>query len=180
MKNAWIYDRVQALVKKYGTRDPEALLSLLHIHLQYMGATKSLLGMYKVILRQRFIFLPENVGSLKNVVLAHELGHDQLHRQQCLRGAAFHENRLWTPVNQYEMEANIFAAHLLISDQEALEWLQAAWEGREPEADGNLLQLKWSEMAKMRLLEGEPGGLQRPESAFLKRYKPRDDDWGVC
>ena len=77
MSNKWIYDKVNSLVKKYQTRDPEKLIKMLNINLLYMNPTNSLLGMYKVILRNRFIFIPNNVGSLKKTVLAHELGHDQ-------------------------------------------------------------------------------------------------------
>lgn len=79
MGNKWIYDKVNSLVKKYQTRDPDELIRDLNIQLKYMDATESLLGMYRVILRNRFIFLPNNVGSLRKTVLAHELGHDQLH-----------------------------------------------------------------------------------------------------
>lgn len=46
--------------------------------------------------------------------------------------------------------------------------------------DINLLNLKISEMAKMNLLEIDQSKLQRPDSGFLKKYKPRDDDWDEC
>jgi len=55
------------------------------------------------------------------MVLAHEIGHDQLHRKECVNGASFHESRIFSPLNHYEIEANIFAAHLLIPDDEVIE-----------------------------------------------------------
>ena len=33
MSNKWIYDKVNSLVKKYQTRDPEELIKLLNINL---------------------------------------------------------------------------------------------------------------------------------------------------
>lgn len=82
------------------------------------------------------------------------------------------------------MEANIFAAHLLIPDEDIITMIQYAKNDRELAnelgVDINLLNLKISEMAKMNLLEIEQSNLQRPDSGFLKNYKPRDDDWNDC
>jgi hypothetical protein len=181
MSNKWIYDKVNSLVKKYQTRDPEELIKLLNINLIYMNPTKTLLGMYRVILKNRFIFIPNNVGSLKKTVLAHELGHDQLHRQECIKGASFHESRIFNPTNIYEMEANVFAAHLLISDEDIISMIKYAQSDRELAyeigVDLNLLNLKISEMAKLNLLDINQQNSFVPDSTFLKDYKPLDDDW---
>lgn len=180
MTNKWIYDKVNRLVRKYQTRDPDDLISCLNIHLKYMAATESLLGMYRVILRNRFIFLPNNVGSLRKTVLAHEIGHDQLHRKECIKGATFHESKIFSPTNRYEIEANIFAAHLLIPDEDVISMIKYARNDKELadelEVDINLLNLKISEMAKMNLLDLDQSKLQRPDSGFLKTYKPVDSD----
>lgn len=184
MRNKEIYDRVEALVKKFKSRDPEELIRALNIEVLYLGPTKALLGMYKIILRNRYIFLAGNVGSLRRTVLAHELGHDQLHRRECMRGVSFHESRIFNPINQYEMEANIFAAHLLIPDEAVLRLIEKNESDRELasklEVDLNLLNLKISEMAKMKLLEVEEARLDSPDASFLKRYKPMADDWEGC
>ena len=140
--------------------------------------------MYRVILRNRFIFLPNNVGSLRKTVLAHELGHDQLHRKECVKGATFHESRIFNPCDRFEIEANIFAAHLLIPDEDVITMIKYSESDRELAdelgVDINLLNLKISEMAKMTLLEIDQSKLQLPDSRFLKNYKPRDDDWNDC
>lgn len=183
MSNKWIYDKVNQLVKKYDTRNPENLIKNLNINLIYMQPTNSLLGMYKVILKNRYIFIPNNVGSLKKTVLAHEIGHDQLHRKECVKGASFHENRIFNPTNIYEMEANVFAAHLLIPDEDIISMIKYASCDRELanelEVDINLLNLKISEMAKMNLLDLDKSKLWTPDSSFLKKYKPLDDDWDI-
>ncbi|MFM1582357.1 ImmA/IrrE family metallo-endopeptidase [Helcococcus ovis] len=179
--NTWIYNKANRLVKKYGTRNPEILIKELNIKLYYMGATSRLLGMYRIILKNRFIFIPNNLGTLTKTVLAHELGHDQLHRKECEKGASFHESSVFNFTSKYELEANIFAAHLLISDED----IYSMFKYRENEynvaselgVDINLLNLKISEMAKMGLLNINELYCHRPDSTFLKNYRPLDDEW---
>lgn len=181
MSSKWIYDKVNSLIKKYKTRDPEELASDLNVKIKYFNETKNLLGMYKVIIRNRFIFIPNNIGSLKNTVIAHELGHDQLHRDYCSNGASFHESRVFNPTNLYELEANIFAAHLLIADEDVISLIKYAESDKaladELGVDINLLNLKISEMAKMNLLDIKNENIRKPASSFLKNYKPLDNDW---
>lgn len=184
MRNCTIYEKVAHLIKKYKTRNPEQLIKKLNIKLQYIDSTKALLGMYRVILKNRYIFIPDNVGSLKKMVLAHEIGHDQLHRKECINGASFHESRIFSPLNHYELEANIFAAHLLIPDDDVLEMIRYEQSDQELSnrlgVDINLLNLKISEMAKMNLLDIDLSHIERPKSDFLKNYQPLDDDWTIC
>jgi Zn-dependent peptidase ImmA (M78 family) len=55
-------------------------------------------------------------------LVAHELGHDRLHKEiAMLKG--FHEVELFDMERPAEYEANIFAAELLIKDDELLELL---------------------------------------------------------
>lgn len=65
MYNRWIYDKVNSLVEKYHTRNPEELLDLLGIKLHYIDSPSKLLGVYQVILRNRVILIANNIGSLK-------------------------------------------------------------------------------------------------------------------
>lgn len=181
MSNKWIYDKVQSLVKRHKTRNPEELARELNVRIRYFSDTKSLLGMYKVVMRNRFIFIPCNIGHLKKTVLAHELGHDQLHRDYCKDGASFHESKIFNPTNKYEIEANIFAAHLLIPDEEVLRLIKYANDDRDLanqlEVDINLLNLKISEMAKLKLLNLNNTYIERPDCQFLKAYKPLGKDY---
>ena len=56
---------------------------------------------------------------MKRIVLLHEIGHDQLHRKQA---TVFQEFNLFDMTsNSMEYEANIFAAELLISDDDMTE-----------------------------------------------------------
>ena len=179
MSNRWIYEKVNELVEKYKTRNPEELAKALDINIKYMDETKTLLGMYQVILKNRYIFIPNNLGSLKDTVLAHEIGHDQLHREESLKGVTFHESRVFNPVNVFEIEANIFAAHLLIPDDDLLNMMKYAESDRDLAVglgvDINLLNLKISELVKLNIIDLKNIFPISPDSGFLKKYKPRND-----
>lgn len=70
----------------------------------------------------RYIVINETLEtSTKAVVCAHELGHDQLHRE--LSGGGIRETTLFLSGNKTEREANLFAASILISDDDILDEL---------------------------------------------------------
>ena len=63
----------------------------------------------------RYIFLNQDLSPHeKKLVMAHELGHAILHRKE---NCYFIRNKTFLSTNRIEMEANYFAAELLISDQ---------------------------------------------------------------
>lgn len=67
MSHKWIYDKVNLLIKEYHTRDPKLLAEELDIRIKCLGDTKSLLGMYKIILQTPYIFIPANLGPIKKL-----------------------------------------------------------------------------------------------------------------
>ena len=69
------------LVKRCGTRDPFRIARELGVEVMFCPDFGPLKGMYRVIKRNRFIFLNEDLSPrMQRIVCAHELGHDQLHR----------------------------------------------------------------------------------------------------
>ena len=73
-------------------------------------------GNYILIRRKRWIFVNETIpkdSSLFQVIVAHELGHALLHRKE---NCAFIKSRTLLLTSGIEREANLFAAHLLITD----------------------------------------------------------------
>ncbi len=69
------------LVRRCGTRDPFEIAGDIGIDIIYNGNFGPLKGMYRVIKRNRFIFINENLSPrMQRIVCAHEIGHDQLHR----------------------------------------------------------------------------------------------------
>ena len=69
------------LVRRYGTRDPFEIAKALGIEVLFCDNFGTLKGMYRVIKRNRFIFINQDLSEkMQRIVCAHEIGHDQLHR----------------------------------------------------------------------------------------------------
>lgn len=114
--SAEITATVRKLKSTYGTDSPFALAKALRIELMVrpLGGVK---GFYKMIYRNAFIFLNKDLGRREaRLVLAHEIGHHVLHKEFAAFG--FEEASLFSPAGRREYEANLFAAELLISDEE--------------------------------------------------------------
>lgn len=105
--------RVKNLEKKYGTRDPYKLCKRLKINIIYMDLGE-IKGIYKKVVTNKFIVINENLDKFcQKVVLAHELGHAILHHSKEIQ--ALKDYDLFPRFsNQIEVEANTFAAELLI------------------------------------------------------------------
>ena len=83
----------------------------------------SLKGMYRVIKRNRFIFLNNSLDeNMLRIVCAHELGHDQLHRNMA-KTTPIHEFMLYDMKSKPEYEANIVAAEILMDSDEVLRYI---------------------------------------------------------
>lgn len=115
-----IYNLVKLLSKRHKTTCPSELAQCLNINVRYddLGSLK---GLYTVIDDCRFILVNSLLeDEMQNVVIAHEIGHDQLHRQ-IAANENFQEFSLFDMTSKPEKEANIFAANLLIDDDDVLE-----------------------------------------------------------
>jgi Zn-dependent peptidase ImmA (M78 family) len=119
MISSLIHNKVKKIVKQAETRNPFKIAGQLGIHVMWRDDFVGLKGMYKVILKNRFIFINSNLDEFEQrVICAHELGHDALHRDH----ASVHfEIGLYDVKNRLEYEANIFAADMLIDDDEVIE-----------------------------------------------------------
>lgn len=104
--------------EKYGGKDifETAANSGANVWMRRLGGLK---GFYLFENGKRYIVINEEIDKvLKTVVCAHELGHDMLHRE--LSGEGIRENTLFLSGNKTEREANLFAAEMLISDEDIL------------------------------------------------------------
>ena len=121
--------QVDQLLKQYGTRDPEVLTEAQEILLRFLPLGRfpdACKGFFIVHRRQRHITINSDLsGPMQRVTLAHELGHALLHND-CLELSSYHDIDFFTTPHRDELEANLFAAELLISDEAVL---QAAQEG---------------------------------------------------
>ena len=100
-------------------------------------------------------------------VCAHELGHDQLHRAAA-KVAPIKELLLFDHSSRQEYEANLFAASLLLSDEEMLSLIASGKNCTEiaaiTETDPNLVALK----VKGLIEAGYTLNAQIYENRFLK------------
>ena len=111
------------LVRRCGTRDPFRIARELGIEVLFCPDFGPLKGMYRVIKRNRFIFINEDLSPrMQRIVCAHELGHDQLHRNLA-KGNALQEFMLYDMATKPEYEANIVAAEILLDTDEVLEYI---------------------------------------------------------
>lgn len=143
-----------SLVKRFGTRDPFQIAKALGIEVLYCEDFGSLKGMYRVIKRNRFIFLNKDLNErMQRIVCAHELGHDQLHRKLAQTNA-LHEFMLYDMTTRPEYEANIVAAEILIDTDELLDYIynyrySAEQIARAMDTDINLVALKIAHLTEL-------------------------------
>lgn len=120
IESKYIHDVCESLVRKVGTRDVFELLRARNINL-HCSDLGGLLGMYSIVMRNKYILLNSRLDEvMERMVVAHELGHDLLHREIAV-GGGLQEFGLFNLTNRTEYEANAFAAHLLIPDDEFME-----------------------------------------------------------
>jgi len=122
-KIRYIADEVKKLTGKYQTRDPRKLCDALGIRMCIRDLGTDIKAYYYYQSRIRNIVVSNRVSeALQRIMIAHELGHDRLHKQiAMLKG--FQEIELFDLTIPTEFEANIFAAELLIDDEELIEML---------------------------------------------------------
>lgn len=109
------------LVKRCDTRNPFEIAENLGIKIMMVDDFKRLKGLYRIIKRNRWIFLNSNLDTrTQEIVCAHEIGHDQLHRSLA-KGDGLMEFMLYDMRSRPEYEANIVAAEILLPDDDVLE-----------------------------------------------------------
>lgn len=135
------------LVKRFDTRNPFELAKDLGIQIEFVDTFTKLKGLYRIIKRNRWIFINSNLDpQMQNIVCAHEIGHDQLHRKFA-KGDGLMEFMLYDMRSRPEYEANIVAADLLLPDDDVLELIydyqyDAEQIARQLNSDINLVSMK--------------------------------------
>ncbi len=120
----FIITAADRLVRKYRTRDPYELCRAMHIVLYRKDLQKKLKGFFFSHSRQKSIVIDENAGPvLEKILIAHELGHAVRHREIALLHGFQEIEMLEGSAKPMEYEANLFAAELLLTDEEVLERL---------------------------------------------------------
>lgn len=152
MKPEIIHKKAQAL-RNLNEGNLMDLADRIGLHVYLRSDFDKLYGMYVIVQRRRCIFLNANLNEWEtDWVLAHEIGHDQLHRE--LAGQdGLQDLVLMDMKSKPEYEANAFAAHLLIGD-EAIDELLCQGATLQEMAQNlyvpiELVQIKLREMVKL-------------------------------
>ncbi|MFI3326120.1 MAG: ImmA/IrrE family metallo-endopeptidase [Clostridia bacterium] len=126
IKSDYIYQKANDILANSDTKDPIRIAKSLGITVHHNDEFEKLLGLYTVINNKRAIVLNSRLEEyMTRMVVAHEIGHDCLHRD-IAKSETLQEFVLFDMKNNLEYEANVFAAHLLIDTNE---FLKLAYDG---------------------------------------------------
>jgi len=168
-----IFKQANDLVRQCRTRNAEYIIEDLGIQIYYEDGFSDLLGMYTFRWNHRMIFMNARINSyLKQMVLAHELGHDQRHRDIAKAGKPLKEFNLFSMKDTTEYEANAFAAHILLENDEVYTLAKQGYDvvsiAKILNADINLMLIKLQEMNR---LEYEFKIPMRGDPYFFRKIK---------
>ena len=137
--------------RTYENRRPERIAKEMGI-LIIPAPFKKQKGAYKVIERQPIIFINDSLHPVvREIVFGHELGHLLLHREEAIQAGGFQEFNLFDMrENRMEYEANLFAAQLMLPDDEIKEYIYRGFDvqqiARAMRSDINLVAIKVAEL----------------------------------
>ena len=169
-----IYHKANELVRRCGTRDTLRIACEIGIYVHHIDDFKELLGMYSYQHKERHILLNSGMEHMvMQMVCGHEIGHDVFHRDLAKKGNALPEFTLFDMRSKPEYEANAFAAHLIIDNDELVEYMQEGYDVVQLSAmmgtNINLMLIKLNEMNRMGWGLNLP---YVPHADFLKQIKP--------
>ena len=122
MKYEYISKAVQKLKRKYGTEDVRKLCDDMKILINPvpMGSGRTAVkGFFIRSSRVKVITINSDLPeTVRRFILAHELGHAVLHGNSGC--STFHDVTLYDDSSATEKEANLFAAELLMNDEDVL------------------------------------------------------------
>lgn len=101
------------IARKYRSRDPFEIIQGMNAILVYTHL-EGIRGLYQYFQRNHIIYIDDDLPDREQrFVCAHEMGHMLLHRKM---NAIFMERHTFLNRNKFEIEANMFAMDLLVSD----------------------------------------------------------------
>ena len=139
------------ILRTYEHRSPERIAKEAGI-LIIPAPFKKQKGVYKVIERQPTIFINDSLHPVvREIVFGHELGHHFLHREEVIKAGGFQEFNLFDMrESRMEYEANLFAAQLMLPDDEIKEYIYKGFDihqiARAMRSDINLVAIKVAEL----------------------------------
>lgn len=123
-----VTEAAQQLISEANSRDLRQLYKTRELYLYECPDFDELKGMYAQVDGRRCVFIKSDLPQdLRELVLAHELGHDVLHRELLEQSQIMKEVSYFDLASTPEMEANLFAATILLEDDSFLEMAEAGY-----------------------------------------------------
>ena len=126
MRLDFVSRSVDDLKRDYGDTDPFQIVKAMGILLLFQGmgrAKNACKGFFMVQDGEQSITINSDLPKMiQKIICAHELGHAVLHAQTA-GVEAFHDVALFDTASVAEYEANVFAAEMLLKDEDVLELL---------------------------------------------------------
>lgn len=170
-----IYEKASELVRQSGTRNTLQIANDMGIFVHYIADFKDLLGMYTYRHKERHILLNANMEEMvTQMVCGHEIAHDTFHRDRAKGPIGLQEFVLFDMRNEMEYEANAFAAHLRIDNEELFDLVSQGYDVVQLSSimgtNINLILIKLNELNRMGYQLNLP---YIPRSDFLKNIQPQ-------
>lgn len=170
-----VYRKARHLIDQFRTRDVLQITKGLGIRVYFENRLTDLLGMYTIQWNHRIMILNPNMDDyLMQMVVAHEIGHDALHRNLA-KAEGMREFVLFNLKDKTEYEANAFAAHLLLDNAEVYELARQGYDvvqiAQTLNSNINLMLIKMQEMVKLGYNFTIP---YAPDSRFFRNIKGSD------
>ena len=147
------FTQPRRLIRRFQTRDPFTIAEGMGITVLIRPDFVRQKGAFVVIGNNSFIFINGNLSEyMQRLVCAHELGHALLHRKLGTVPGGVIEFEIFDITNDTEYDANVFAANLLMDEQEILEMAHEGHDvvyiAKELNLNVNIVLLKLNEMRK--------------------------------
>ena len=165
-----IYKKANNLVQTHGTRNTLILAKESGIDVVPVDCFNDLLGMYSCRWKHRVMFLNDRMDEYLTLMVAgHELGHDAFHREMA-KDNGLQEFTLFDVRNHSEYEANAYAAHLLLDDDQVYSLAREGYDvvqmAKIMGSNVNLMLIKMQEMNKLGYDFRIP---YNPDSTFFRK-----------
>ncbi len=174
--NEPVYSLPARLVRKHHTRDPFLLARKLGFHVRFIDSRRQK-GFCRIYLNNGFIFINQNMSpQMQRMTCAHELGHLCLHRDALTGKDFLIDMEIFNITDRRELEANQFAAGILIDDAELLALLE---EGHDVVSAASTLDVNVN-MLMVKLLTMNRSGYHfdlpfQPKAEFMGSISDRAD-----
>jgi Zn-dependent peptidase ImmA (M78 family) len=129
----YIYNKVERIIKKYGTRDPYELLDAIGAvtRFSYEYPSDGLKGYCVILNRTQYVVINGNLlDADKKVAAGHEAAHLIIHRAEIMSSPikAMKDFSLYDNSGRIEREANSFLADFIVSDEDVLETIEYSYD----------------------------------------------------